>query len=227
MRILLVEDDEVIAERLKFGLTKAGMIVDYASDGIDAVEKGLFNRYSVIVLDIMLPGKDGWTVCSELRRSRIGTPILMLTARDQTEDKVKGLDMGADDYLAKPFEFTELVARIRALARRDKTQKTSTIFVADLEIDTINRSVKRAGESLHLTPREYTLLEALARNVGRTLTREIIVEEVWGDDESFSNTVNFHITSLRKKIDVGRKSSLIKTMHGFGYVMRSDEEDAG
>lgn len=203
------------------------MIVDYASDGIDAVEKGLFNRYSVIVLDIMLPGKDGWTVCSELRRSRIGTPILMLTARDQTEDKVKGLDMGADDYLAKPFEFTELVARIRALARRDKTQKTSTIFVADLEIDTINRSVKRAGESLHLTPREYTLLEALARNVGRTLTREIIVEEVWGDDESFSNTVNFHITSLRKKIDVGRKSSLIKTMHGFGYVMRSDEEDAG
>ena len=227
MRILLVEDDEVIAERLKFGLTKAGMIVDYASDGIDAVEKGLFNRYSVIVLDVMLPGKDGWTVCSELRRSRIGTPILMLTARDQTEDKVKGLDMGADDYLAKPFEFTELVARIRALARRDKTQKTSTIFVADLEIDTINRSVKRAGESLHLTPREYTLLEALARNVGRTLTREIIVEEVWGDDESFSNTVNFHITSLRKKIDVGRKSSLIKTMHGFGYVMRSDEEDAG
>lgn len=225
MRILVVEDDDVIADRLKIALKKEGYKVDLAIDGDDGLYQAQVTRYAVIVLDLMLPKRDGWSVCSTLRAKGINTPILMLTARDAINDRVKGLDAGADDYLPKPFDFSELTARIRALLRRDKMHKTTLIEVADLVIDPVGRTVTRAGESLHLTPREFSLLEALARNAGRTLTREIIIEEIWADDDSLSNTVNFHVTSLRRKVDSGREKPLIQTVHGFGYSLRTGAED--
>lgn len=225
MRILVVEDDEVISERLRIALKKEGYKVDVAEDGDEGLFQASMNNYGVIVLDLMLPKRDGWSVCAELRKRKDSTPILMLTARDAVSDRVKGLDSGADDYLPKPFDFNELTARIRALIRRDKQVKTSLLKVADLEIDSVGRTVTRNGEIVHLTPREFTLLEALARNAGRTLTREIIIENIWADDESLSNTVNFHVTSLRKKIDAGREQPLIHTVHGFGYMLRATEAD--
>ena len=223
MRILVIEDDEVIAERLQHALTKEGYAVDTVPDGERGLALAQIRPYSLILLDLMLPGRDGVSVCEALRRGRHNVPILMLTARGQVEDKVKGLDAGADDYLPKPFEFKELLARIRALLRRDKTQKGATIVVDDLEIDPTAKIVRRAGKDLHLTPREFTLLEALARNQGRVLTRDVIIEEIWADDRSLSNTVNFHVTSLRKKIDEGREQSLIETVHGFGYRLRGSD----
>jgi two-component system copper resistance phosphate regulon response regulator CusR len=141
----------------------------------------------------------------------------MLTARDAVEDRVRGLDIGADDYLVKPFDFNELLARVRALLRRDKPTKSSRMTFDDLEIDSAGKTVRRNGEVLKLTPREYSLLEALVRNRGRVLSREVIIDRIWNDDESMSNTVNFHVTALRKKIDSGREKSLIETVHGFGY----------
>ena len=223
VRILVIEDDEVIAERLQHALTKEGYAVDTVPDGERGLALAQIRPYSLILLDLMLPGRDGVSVCEALRRGRHNVPILMLTARGQVEDKVKGLDAGADDYLPKPFEFKELLARIRALLRRDKTQKGATIVVDDLEIDPTAKIVRRAGKDLHLTPREFTLLEALARNQGRVLTRDVIIEEIWADDRSLSNTVNFHVTSLRKKIDEGREQSLIETVHGFGYRLRGSD----
>lgn len=217
MRLLVIEDDEVIADSLGQALTKDGYSVDVARDGETGLKYANAHQYGLILLDLMLPGRDGFSVCEALRMKKNRVPILMLTARDQLDDKVRGLDSGADDYLPKPFAYPELAARIRALLRRESSQRTSHLHVADLEIDVAHKSVTRNGEHIHLTPREYTLLEALARNRGRTLTREMIVDSIWADDESLSNTVNFHVTSLRKKIDVGREKSLIETMHGFGY----------
>ncbi|HRI43454.1 MAG TPA: response regulator transcription factor [Fimbriimonadaceae bacterium] len=223
MRILVIEDDEVIAERLHHALTKEGYAVDTVPDGERGLALAQIRPYSLILLDVMLPGRDGVSVCEALRRGRHNVPILMLTARGQVEDKVRGLDAGADDYLPKPFEFKELLARIRALLRRDKTQKSAVLVVDDLEIDAAAKVVRRAGRDLHLTPREFSLLEALARNQGRVLTRDVIIEQVWADDRSLSNTVNFHVTSLRKKIDEGREKSLIETVHGFGYRLRGSD----
>lgn len=220
MRILVIEDDEVIAERLHHALTKEGYAVDTVPDGERGLALAQLRPYSLILLDLMLPGRDGVSVCEALRRGRHNVPILMLTARGQVEDKVRGLDAGADDYLPKPFEFKELLARIRALLRRDKARKGALLVVDDLEIDPTAKVVRRAGHDLHLTPREFSLLEALARNQGRVLTRDVIIEQIWADDRSLSNTVNFHVTSLRKKIDEGREKSLIETVHGFGYRLR-------
>ncbi len=222
MRVLVVEDDEVISNRLVHSLTKEGYDVDRAADGVHGLSLAAEHPYAVILLDLMIPGKDGWAVCRELRAQGKTTPILMLTARDQTADKVKGLDEGADDYLPKPFDFTELLARMRALIRRGQPNKSTKLYASDLELDTTHRSVNRGEETIHLTPREYSLLEALARHAGRTLTREMIIGQVWGDDESLSNTVNFHVTALRRKIDGGREKSLIETIHGFGYRLRRD-----
>jgi two-component system copper resistance phosphate regulon response regulator CusR len=217
VRILVVEDDAVLGMELMKALSREGFKVDWAKDGEDGVEQAIVHPYTVILLDIMLPKLDGIKVCRALRNMQIEAPILMLTARDQTTDKVKGLDSGADDYLAKPFEFSELMARIRALSRRGASNRAAEMFIGDLEINTIDQSVKRAGERLHLTPREFSLLVALAQNRGRVLSRDTILERVWGDDRSLSNTVNFHVTSLRKKIDAGRNGSIIETVHGFGY----------
>ena len=181
------------------------------------------NTYSLVVLDVMLPGMDGWAVCRELRRRRDAVPILMLTARDTVDDRVRGLEDGADDYLVKPFDYRELLARIRALIRRDKVMRTGVIKVADLEIDSRSHHVTRAGQEIRLTPREYSLLEALARNAGRTLTRDVILDRIWDREENTENAVNFHVTSLRKKVDAGHDVKLIHTVHGFGYVLRSSE----
>ena len=223
MRVLLVEDDEVISERLKRALEKEGYNADLAHDGQTGLELAKLGDYSVIILDIMMPKRDGWSVCQALRDSKNTTPILMLTAKDAIEDRVKGLDLGADDYLVKPFSLKEFLARIRALTRRNKIEKSSIIHLSDLEIDAGAKSVSRGGNPLKLTKREFTLLEALARNRRRILSREFIIEQIWNDDESVSNTVNFHVTSLRKKIDEGRNKSLIETVHGFGYRIAEDD----
>ncbi|HEY3283726.1 MAG TPA: response regulator transcription factor [Armatimonadota bacterium] len=223
MRLLVVEDDRVIASALKEGLEEAHFRVDHAQDGEVALEYALTGAYSAVILDLMLPKRDGWAVCEELRASRVTTPILMLTARDALEDRVRGLNTGADDYLTKPFEFTELLARVRALLRRDKVHKSTLIKVADLEIDTLGRVVRRAGQEVSLTGREYTLLEALAANEGRILTRETIQDRVWIDDDSTTDTVRVYIGLLRKKIDLGHSEKLIHTVHGVGYVLRRSE----
>lgn len=220
MRILLVEDDEMIAEVIRLGLEEARYDVDVAGDGLTGLEMAAQQEYAVILLDIMLPGANGWEVCQQLRARRDLTPILMLTARDALQDRVHGLDLGADDYLPKPFEFPELLARIRALRRRDKMHRTRVIEIDDLEIDTGSRRVTRGGKLIQLTEREYTLLEALASQEGRVVTRELIHERVWNDDNSFSNTVDAYIRLLRKKIDIGYDVKLIQTIHGVGYALR-------
>ncbi|HEY3283713.1 MAG TPA: response regulator transcription factor [Armatimonadota bacterium] len=223
MRLLVVEDNEVIASAVRRGLKHAGYEVDIAADGDEGLELGLTAEYSVIILDLMLPGRDGLSVCEALRRQRVTTPVIMLTALDALDDRVRGLETGADDYLPKPFEFAELLARVRALLRRDKVHKLPRIQIADLEIDTTARVVRRAGREIPLTNREFTLLEALAANEGRVLTRQAIQERVWGDFESLSDTVRAYITLLRKKIDADHPDKLIRTVHGVGYVLRRPE----
>jgi DNA-binding response OmpR family regulator len=223
MRILLIEDDEVISERIQSGLQKERFIVDVAADGETGLRMAREGSYALVILDLMLPRRDGLSVCETLRARRNTVPILMLTARDAVEDRVRGLESGADDYLPKPFDFNELLARVRALLRRDRIHKARVIRVADLEIDTSARQVRRAGRAIALTPHEFALLEALVTHEGRTLTRELILERVWGDDDSYSNTVNFHVASLRKKIDTGYAAKLIHTVHGVGYVLRAPE----
>jgi two-component system copper resistance phosphate regulon response regulator CusR len=225
MRILLVEDEKAIASVIRRGLEAARFEVDVAPDGEAGLALALEREYAIIVLDLMLPKRDGWSVCEELRARRVLTPILMLTARDGAQDKVRGLETGADDYLSKPFDFSELVARVRALLRRDKIHRTRVIKVADLEIDTVAGTVRREGKELHLTRREFTLLEALAANEGRVLTREAILDRVWMDEESYSNTVDVHIGLLRKKVDAGRDVRLIHTVHGVGYTLRAPDAE--
>lgn len=225
MKILVIEDEAGIANMLKQGLEEAGYLVDVARDGKTGLDMAEEQRYHLILLDLMLPGRDGWSICEELRSHRNRVPILMLTARDTITDKVRGLDAGADDYLPKPFDFQELMARVRALLRRDKMHRTRVIHVGDLEIDTGQRRVTRAGEEIALTNREYDLLEALAANEGKILTRDAIQERVWMNEEAFSNTVNVYIGMLRKKIDAHHQVKLIHTVHGVGYTLRTPRED--
>lgn len=221
MKILLIEDDSVIGEQLRRALENERYRVEWAQDGAEGFAQAVSCEPDAILLDVMLPKMDGWTVLAELRRRKVAAPVLMLTARDAVEDRVKGLENGADDYLAKPFDIRELLARVKALLRRDKLNKTGLISIADLEIDTEGRRVTRGGASIDLTPREFDLLEALARNEGRTLTRAVILERVWGAEESLENTVNFHVASLRKKVDEGFEPKLIQTVHGIGYSLRT------
>ena len=223
MRILVVEDDDVIADSLKASLERAQFVVDVARDGEVGLERAMCGPYALVVLDVMLPKRNGMDVCAALRSAGVRTPILMLTARDAVEDRVRGLDAGADDYLRKPFAFKEFMARVRALLRREAVHKAQVVEVGDLVIDSAARRVTRGGEEIALTPREFELLEALARNEGRTLTREIIQEQIWGDDESFSNTVSFHVALLRKKIEAEGVPKLVHTVHGVGYVLRTPE----
>ena len=224
MRILLVEDEAPIAEVVARGLTQAGYEVEIAAEGRAGLARAENGRYSLILLDVMLPGLDGWQICARLREQQITTPILMLTARDAVSDRVRGLETGADDYLPKPFDFAELLARIQALLRRDRLHKTRLIQVGDLTIDTGLRRVSRAGQEISLTPREYSLLEALAGHEGQTLTREVILERVWLDDDSFSNTVDAYIRLLRRKIDADYPIKLLQTVHGVGYRLCAASE---
>ena len=221
MRILLVEDEEKIANFIKRGLKEEHYIVDVAYDG----EKGLFlaeiNAYDLIILDIMLPIKDGLSICKELRTKKIDTPILMLSARDRVEYKVSGLDLGADDYLAKPFAFEELLARARALLRRKEGDKSTLLKIADLELDQLTHKVRRAGKEISLTSKEYALLEYLMLNANQVVTRTMISEHVWNEDfDSFTNVIDVYIKYLRNKIDKDFRKQLIYTMRGTGYILK-------
>jgi two-component system copper resistance phosphate regulon response regulator CusR len=226
MKILLVEDDAGIARLMRRGLTDAGYDVDSAADGILGLQMARDHAYGLLILDIMLPGKDGWEICRELRDSGARVPILMVTARDMVDDRIRGLDLGADDYLPKPFDFAELLARVRALLRRDRMHRARVIRVADLTIDTAQRKVARGGVEIGLSHREYELLEALAGHESHVLTREVIQERIWMDEDSTSNTVDVYINMLRKKIDAGREPKLIQTVRGMGYTLRVPDTDA-
>ncbi|HEX2948793.1 MAG TPA: response regulator transcription factor [Armatimonadota bacterium] len=222
MRILLVEDDALIRDVVKRGLERERIYqIDTADNGLAGLQMAVEADYSLIVLDIMLPGMDGWSICERLRAQRIDTPILMLTARDAVQDRVHGLEIGADDYLPKPFDFSELLARIRALLRRGKLYKAHTLQIGPLTLDTVSHAVLYDKDEITLTPREYTLLEALAMNEGRVLSREAIQYRVWNNDESTSNTVEVYIGMLRKKIDTNRPVKLIHTIHGEGYMLKA------
>lgn len=221
MRLLLVEDEAALACRVRESLEEARFTVDWARDGVEALALVREREYAAIILDLMLPRLDGWEVCRTLLRRRDETPILMLTARGSLEDRIHGFEIGADDYLPKPFALPELRVRVRALIRRAAVHRTRVIRIADLEIDTDARRVSRSGREIALTPREYTLLEALARNEGRVLSREYIQERVWQDDESYSNTIAVRIRQLRQKVDEGHAVRLIYTVYGQGYVLRA------
>lgn len=220
MRILLVEDDPRIARFVAKGLRERAYAVDVAVDSEEALYKFAISDYDAVVLDVMIPGRDGFAVCRELRAGGSTVPVLMLTARDAVADRVTGLDSGADDYLTKPFEVAELAARLRALMRRGHLFRAPTIKVRDLLIDTRGRLVTLAGREIPLTAKEYALLEYLAREAGRVVTRTEIAEHVW--DEHFdpaSNLIDVHINRLRRKLDDGLNTPLIHTRRGAGYVM--------
>ena len=220
MRVLLVEDDQRIAHFVAKGLRENTYAVDVAVDGGAALYQSAINVYDAIVLDVMLPVKDGFAVCRELRETGVKTPVLMLTARDAVEDKVVGLDAGADDYLTKPFAFDELLARLRALLRRGADVRPPRIVVADLEIDTAGQRVWRAGREISLTSKEYALLEYLAREKGKIVGRAEIAEHVWDDSfDVFSNLIDVYVRRLRAKMDEGFAAPLIHTRRGSGYVL--------
>jgi DNA-binding response OmpR family regulator len=223
MRLLLVEDEAAIACRTQESLEEVRYTVDWARDGIQALALAEEREYAAIILDLMLPGIDGWEVCERLRRRRDTTPILMLTARGALDDRIRGFEIGADDYLSKPFDMPELRVRVRALIRRAAVHRTRLIRIDDLEIDTEARRVSRSGREILLTAREYTLLEALARNEGRVLSREYVQERVWNDEESYSNTTAVRIRQLRQKVDDGQAVRLIHTVYGQGYVLRAPD----
>lgn len=223
MRILVVEDDERLCQLLGRGLRENAYAVDLAADGSEALYFASVNPYDLIILDVNLPEINGFDVCRQLRASETDVPILMLTARDSLDDRVMGLDLGADDYLVKPFEFKELLARVRALLRRRQMLLPLVIEIADLEINTMSKTVQRNGEPIDLTAKEYALLEYLAINKNRVIGREEISEHVWDESfDPFSNLIEVYIKRLRAKIDGGRMRPLIQTRRGQGYIL-SDE----
>lgn len=219
VRTLIIEDDPDIAAGVAKALQRAGYQTETAYDGPSGENLAMMNSYAAIVLDWMLPGKDGRAVCESLRKAGVATPVLMMTARDEVPDRVAGLSSGADDYLGKPFAVEELVARIQALVRRDSANRAGLLEFGGLKLDPNTHCARVDGESVSLTQREFDLLEALMRNPGRVLTRDVILERVFNNDEALPNTVNFHMSSLRKKVDPGAR--LIQTVHGVGYVLRS------
>lgn len=220
MRVLLVEDDARIAAFVSKGLRENAYAVDIAADGNEATYMASLSPYDLFILDVNLPGKDGLSICSELRDSGNSKPILMLTARDGIEDRVSGLDTGADDYLVKPFEFRELVARVRALLRRSNEVRAIKITISDLVIDTVSQTVQRGSDVVELTSKEYALLEFLAVNKGRVVGREEISEHVWNESfDPFSNSIEVYIKRLRRKLDEGYPLQLIHTRRGSGYIL--------
>lgn len=220
MRLLLVEDDARIARFVAKGLREQAYAVDVAASGDQALYEAEVNTYDLVILDVMIPGKDGFAVCRELRKAGQRMPILMLTARDAVEDRIAGLDHGADDYLTKPFEFRELLARLRALLRRSGELRPAKITIGDLVLDTAAQSAARAGRAMTLTAKEYALLEYLARNAGRVVGRAEIAEHVWDETfDPFSNLIEVYINRLRRKIDADSPKPLLQTRRGAGYVL--------
>ena len=218
MRVLLVEDEARIAAFVRKGLQEEQYVVDVAEDGVAALDFLESAAYDLIVLDVMLPRRDGFSVCQELRRRGIQTPVLMLTARDAVDDRVRGLDVGADDYLVKPFAFKELVARLRALTRRTPETHSLQLRVGDLTLDTTTHQAARADQAIELSAREYRLLEFLMRHADQPLTRVQIAEGVWGYDfDAQSNVVDVYIRYLRRKVDDPFETKLIQTVRGIGY----------
>ena len=221
MRILVVEDEEKVSRFLRQALEEEGHAVDTARDGIEAGNLAHVSSYDLILLDVQMPGKDGLQLASEFRRSGLLTPILMLTSRDSTQDVVRGLNAGADDYLTKPFAIDELLARVNALTRRQTGPVTGIMRYHDLEFDRLKRTVKRAGKPLDLSPREFRLLEYFLLNQERVVSRTILLEQVWGMSfDPGTNVVEAHISNLRKKLEAGGGSRLIQTARGAGYVLR-------
>lgn len=224
MRILIVEDERRLAGVLKRGLEEHGYAVDVAYDGEDGLALAEMEPYDLVVLDLMLPALDGLTVCRRLRAQHRNVPVLMLTARDAIDDRVAGLDSGADDYLTKPFAFRELLARIRALLRREAPSKDTVLRAGDLEIDSVSHEVRRRGRPVDLTSKEYAVLEYFARHPNRVLTRAQIAEHVWDYDfVAMSNVVDVYVRNLRRKLDDDREPRLIRTVRGSGYQLKASE----
>lgn len=218
MRILIVEDERRLSNVIKKGFVEDGFAVDQAFDGEEGQYLAEGEQYDLIVLDIMLPKMDGLQLCKELRKKNIRTPILMLTAKSTTEDKVAGLDSGADDYITKPFSFVEFRSRVHALIRRSKKDSSPTLHIEDLEVDPLKHKVKRGEKTINLTPKEFAVLELLLRHKGEVVSRTMIIEHVWDYNfDGMSNVVDVFVVALRKKIDSGSKKKLIQTIHGVGY----------
>ncbi len=220
MRVLVVEDEEPIASAIERGLTKLGYAVDVALDGVEALDKASVNNYDVVCLDLNLPKLDGVEVCRRLREDRFGGGIIMLTARSAIRDRIEGLDQGADDYLVKPFAFSELAARIRAVTRREGGLREPLINTRGLELDPNTNRVKRDSKEIHLTPKEFALVYYLARNEGRAVPQEELLEHIWDEHANpFTQTVKVHMNNLRRKLNEGFDEQLIETIRGKGYVL--------
>ncbi len=224
MKILIVEDEQKTGDYLRQGLSEAGFVVDLARNGPDGLHQGMSEGYDLAILDVMLPGLDGWRVLQALRQAGKDMPVLFLTARDQVEDRVKGLELGADDYLVKPFAFSELLARVRSLLRRGKAKEPETLRAADLELDLLRRRATRAGRRIDLTAKEFALLELLLRRQGEVLPRSLIASQVWDMNfDSDTNVVEVAVRRLRAKVDDDFDPKLIRTMRGMGYVLEAPE----
>lgn len=220
MKILVVEDEKKSAAGLEKGLRESGYEVDVADNGDAGLKMALATDYDLVVLDIMLPGRDGWSVMTELRKAGKPTPVLFLTARDSIDDRVKGLELGADDYLVKPFAFSELLARVKTILRRTPQRQPELVKIGDLELDLFKQRAARAGKKLDLTPKEFSLLSLLARRAGEPQSRERIAEEVWDMNfDSDTNVVDVHVRRLRSKLDDPYEKKLIQTVRGVGYVI--------
>lgn len=225
MKILIVEDEPKTGEYLRQGLREAGFVVDLAQDGLDGLHLALQGEHDLVILDVMLPGMDGWQVLQSLRKRSLHMPVLFLTARDQVEDRIKGLELGADDYLVKPFSFAELLARVRTILRRGRSgTEPTTLRVADLELDLLRRRVSRNGRRIDLTAKEFGLLELLMRRQGEVLPRSLIASQVWDMNfDSDTNVIEVAMRRLRLKIDEGQEPKLIQTVRGMGYVLEMPE----
>ena len=226
MKVLIVEDEEKTGRYLQQGLTEAGYTVDLANDGVEGLHQALTGDHDLIVLDVMLPNMDGWQILETLRRGGRDMPVLFLTARDQVEDRVRGLERGADDYLVKPFAFSELLARVRTLLRRGRAEpEPTTLRVADLELDLLGHRATRGGQRIDLTAKEFALLELFMRRRGEVLPRSLIASQVWDMNfDSDTNVVEVAVRRLRRKIDEPFDTRLIQTIRGMGYVMEVEEE---
>lgn len=224
MKILIIEDEPKTGDYLRRGLTEAGFVVDLVRDGMDGMHMALTEAYDLVVLDVMLPGLNGWQVLEKIRATERDMPVLFLTARVHVEDRVKGLDLGADDYLIKPFAFSELLARIRTLLRRGAARGPEVLHAADLELDLLRRRVTRGGQRIDLTAKEFSLLELFLRRQGEVLPRSLIASQVWDMNfDSDTNVIEVAVRRLRSKVDDAFEPKLIRTVRGMGYVLESTE----